>query len=354
MRAAAFCLMVWAVAWPAQAHAEAVHLIICGSGGDAQFTKTFADWGRRLNAALGGDGANRTHLLLEQPDTEQGERASTREAIEALFAEVGEGMRGDQAVFVYLIGHGSHRAGVSKLNIPGPDITAEELGALIDGLPAGRWALVNGSSASAGFINVLSGQDRAICTATRSAEDRNATQFMGHFVEALETGSADQDRDGRVLLLEACAQAAIATAAAYEREGLIATEHALLDDNGDGLGTRLPIEAAETTEGAQPVDGLLAATLLIRERRYPDHVPQDLIIAYEGALEAVDALKAQKAQLDEAAYYEQLDALLLDAARAHRALREAAANPPEAAPRVDPPSAPEYGVQGSTDWRRSR
>ncbi len=52
-----------------------------------------------------------------------------------------------------------------------------------------------------------------------------------------QTGAivADLDKDGQVSLLEAFLIASRRTLEFYKVEGRIATEHALIDDNGDGL-----------------------------------------------------------------------------------------------------------------------
>lgn len=309
---------------PAMCRGETVHVIVCGIGGEPEYEEKFEDWGQRLRTILlsySGDDACGVQLYTESGA--DGAQPSTLESLRAGFAELAQRVGPETDVFVYLIGHGSHRAGVSKLNLPGPDLSAEELKAWLDALPVERCAVIQAASASAGFINVLSGPGRIVCTATKDVEERNATAFMGAFVEALEDDSADLDRDGRISVLEACTQASVLTAAGYTSQGLIATEHALLDDNGDGLGMRLPIDAEPAEEG-KAADGALARTVYLKDYAFPSHVPGELIDAYQRALDAVEALKARKAELSEADYYAQLEALLLEAARAHRTLRESA------------------------------
>jgi len=61
---------------------------------------------------------------------------------------------------------------------------------------------------------------------------------------------ADADQNGRVSILEAFNFATKATANWYQGKGLLATEHALIDDNGDGVGHT----------GAEGGDGALAKT----------------------------------------------------------------------------------------------
>jgi hypothetical protein len=195
--------------------------------------------------------------------------------------------------------------------------------------------VIDSTSASAGFINALSGPDRIIASATKSVSEVNATEFMRLFIEGLEDGSADRNRDERISVLEACEQAAALTASWYSAESLLATEHSILDDNGDGLGTRLPIdpvlnEALPGEPAADNVDGALAAQVFIKDYSFPAGVPQEMIAAYLAALDEVKALRARKGTLAEPDYYAQLEPLLIQAARAHRDIRTYIGPPPKA------------------------
>src|SRR6188474_1671947 len=76
--------------------------------------------------------------------------------------------------------------------------------------------------------------------ASRDGAEQYATLFGGFFIDALVSDTADSDKNKRVSVLEAFQFAKGEVAKAYEREGLLATEHALLDDNGDKDGSQDP------------------------------------------------------------------------------------------------------------------
>ena len=216
-------------------------------------------------------------------------------------------------VFVFLIGHGSFRRHVAKLNVPGPDLTVEDLDGFLKMLSARRVVVVNGASMSAPFVNALSQNGRIVCASTRSVEQRNATHFMSFFIQALEDGSADQDRDERISMLEICTQASSLTDAWYVGEGLITTENAILDDNGDGLGTRL-----SDIDGG---DGAQAARCFLLDLRVPKGTAPELVEAYSEAIDEVQDWVKKKAGMDSTAYYEMLEDKLLKAARLNREIR---------------------------------
>src|SRR5213076_1421481 len=133
------------------------------------------------------------------------------------------------------LGHGTFDRRSAKFNLRGADLSADELAKWL--APVHRpLVVIDAASASGPFIKALSGPDRVIVTATRSGDEQNATRFGGFLADAVSDPLADLDKDGQTSLLEAFLVAAKRVDASYTEAGLLATEHALLDDNGDGLG----------------------------------------------------------------------------------------------------------------------
>ena len=85
----------------------------------------------------------------------------------------------------------------------------------------------------------LSREQRVIITATKNEAEVFYTRFGGYFAEAVGgLTDADVDNDEQVSLLEGFIYASEKVASFYENKGRLATEHAILDDNGDKLGSR--------------------------------------------------------------------------------------------------------------------
>src|SRR3712207_2926226 len=145
----------------------------------------------------------------------------------------------EDVVFVMLIGHGTFDGRAAKFNLPGPDMGPSDFAPLLARIPS-KVVFVNAASASGPFVTELSGPGRTIVTATRTGNERFATLFGGYFVHALVGDAADVDRNRRISILEAFDHARREVTRAYERAGIMATEHAILDDSGDKEGTMEP------------------------------------------------------------------------------------------------------------------
>jgi hypothetical protein len=319
-------------AWPRPAAGqESFALIVTGLSGEPSSAENFDQWALRLKGALEkrhGLPKDRITYLAERPekDPAQIDGRSTRDGIVAALARTAERARPGDLVFVLLIGHGSYLSGESRFNLPGPDLTAEDWKGLLARFSTQQVVFVNAASASGEFVKALAGPNRVIVTATKSGLERNQTTFPGHFVEALTGDSADADKNGRVSILEAFDFARREVARGYEKGNRLLTEHALLDDDGDGTGSPEP--------GVKGDDGALARRLFLAGGGAPAEVAvaddprlAELLRARRELEEKIEALKARKASLAAEAYEKELEALLLDLALKGEAIRNAGRPP---------------------------
>ncbi len=325
--------------WAATAHAggtparqaspQASHLlVIVGLGGDLENADRFHQWAVTLvDAARGRYGLPSESVIYlgEDPsrDPTHISGRSTREAVAAAIARLAARARPGDRVLVVLIGHGASATAGARFNLPGPDLTAPEFAKLLDRLAAQTVVFVNTASASGGFVTALSGKDRAIIAATKTDGERNQTRFGEFFASAFAAtdAGADTDKDGRVSVLEAFLWARARVVDSYNRDGQLLTEHAVLDDNGDGKPSEAP--------GQPGADGALARTLFLSAasvaRPSADQADPELraLVAQRDAIEAkIAALKAAKDTLDPEKYDRELESMLIDLARVNRAIRE--------------------------------
>jgi hypothetical protein len=296
-------------------------LIIVGLSGDPEHGELFHAWGETLatSAAELGIPEDRVIFLADDLDLAPSASArSTSEEIQAAVDRIAGAVGGvEDQVFVTLFGHGTFDGRAARFNLPGPDLSAEDFDAALDRLAPNPVIFVNTASASGPFVDALSGPGRTVATATRSGAEQYVTLFGGYFVEALTAEAADADRNRRVSVLEAFNYSRLRVAEAYEREGLLATEHALLDDNGDGEGTEEPT----ALEG----DGMLAATLALGSTD-ASGLPADpalraLYLERQEMERRIESLRLLRAGMDPARYAAELERLATELALKTREIR---------------------------------
>lgn len=328
-RAAALVLLAGGLvaASPAPARGQATHLlVVSGLGGAPEYSDAFFEQaGTLVDAARDRWGVPPARIvwLAEDPARDPGriDGRSTREEVERAVAALARDASPDDRLLLVLFGHGSEREGEATLNVPGPDVTAGELSTWLAGLGGRTVAVVNTASASGGFVPALSGERRIVATATRSTRERERTRFGRHFAEAYAGEGADADRDGRVSLLEAFEYARLEVERAYERENALRTEHALLDDDGDGEGSLEP--------GRDAGDGALASRFFlagepasVAARAEDDPALAALLRKKRSLEEEVASLRSGRSGMEAAEYEARLEELLLELARTNREIRE--------------------------------
>jgi hypothetical protein len=232
----------------------------------------------------------------------------------------------ERTLWIVLIGHGTFDGREAKFNLRGPDITGTDLAAWLKPV-TGEVAVIQTASASAPFLKALAGANRVLISATKSADEVFYTRFGQYFAKAVSgTAEADLDRDQQVSLLEAFLWSSKQVERFFETENRLATEHALIEDNGDGTGTR-----------AEAFAGVRLATVPIDEKKAPegnlarrwclvlsdaDSKLTDAQRKRRDELEGeVEKLRTRKAELGDASFYKQAEALLLEISRIYEAAK---------------------------------
>ena len=305
-------------------------VLVRGLAGEATYAERFHGWATvfRTAAARLGVPDSQVIYLAEDPerDLTSIRGPATKERLSAVLRDVASRGGPDATVFLVLLGHGSDR-GEPRLSLPGPDLSATELRDLLGAFSTQRVVVVNAASASGGFLPLLSAPKRVVVTATKSGFEQNHALFGGYFVEAFGSGDADLDKDERVSVLEAFLHAKGAVARAYEADRRLLTEHAMLDDNGDGQGTGDPSATGKDGSRAAavflaPVPAAMVAGLA------GDSIAVALERRRAGLEERIAALRARKEAMPQDAYERELEGLLVELAEVTRALRERAAGRP--------------------------
>jgi hypothetical protein len=232
-------------------------------------------------------------------------------------AIVAEPKDGPGEFWIVLIGHGTFDGKEAKFNLRGPDVSASELAEWLK--PFHRpLAIIDTSSASAPFLNKLTGPNRAVVTSTRSGSEQNYSRFGKYFAEAMADAASDLDKDGQVSLLEAFLSAARRTEEFYKTEGRLATEHALIDDNGDGLGTPAAwfkgVRATKQAKEGAALDGTRANQFFLVRSAAEKQLSPDGRTRRDELERAVARLREAKPRMAEEKYFSELEKLLVELA----------------------------------------
>lgn len=296
-------LLLTAVSLPATTY----YVTVSGLGGEPDYEQRFAMWAKDIEKALQPSADSKVETLV----------GATREQIRAALAHIAGEAKPQDALVLMLIGHGSFDGYEYKINLPGPDLSAAELGTLLDRIPAARQLVVNMTSSSGGSVESLRKSNRVVIAATKTGTEKNATVFARYWVEALGDPAADSDKNDIISALEAFRYADKKTVAFYESQKRLATEHAVLEDTGKSE----PVRAPSPGNG----EGMLAAQFpLLRiggaAAAAKDPAKLQLLARKEQLEQQIDRLKYDKAAIPPDEYRQQLAALLLELARTQEAI----------------------------------
>ena len=300
-------------------------LVISGIAGEEEYRQQFSDMSLSLYRSASNAGISNDNIIMlsAQPQAGMSEahRVSDRESIHRALMEINARARPDDRIFLVLIGHGNPRGDSAVFNLPGPDISAGELAEALEVFEDQTLTIINTASASGPFIKALTRHNRIIITATSTGREYNAPIFGALFISAFAKPGADRDKDERISMLEAFNYARREVRRSYDSDKRLLTEHALLDDNGDGVGSLDPdVDYAEDRS-----DGALANRIYLQQ---PGAVAAgasseltELSKRKQDIEQSIGELKKQRASMSRDSYYNRLEVLLIDLALLSREIR---------------------------------
>jgi len=289
--------------------ADVYYVTVAGLGGEPDYVQRFTATAKDLDKIFKASNGAHVYTLTGNDST----RAKLTETLIAIAKEA----KPEDDLIVTLIGHGTFDGVEYKFNLVGPDITGAALAALCDKVQTRRQLIVDTTSASGGAVAAFERPGRAVIAATKTGTEKNATVFARYWVEALQDPTADVDKTESISALEALVYADRKTAAFYDSQKRLATEHAVFEDSGHG--DPVKASAAEGKEGA-----LLASLTLVRfgmtGAAITDPAKRALIAQKEALEQKIDTLKYEKAAMDPNEYSWQLKGALVDLARVQEEL----------------------------------
>ena len=305
-------ILVLAVTGTAAAQ-ERFALVVEGAPGEAKYAELHAGWRDALAKVLQDTYKVPQQQLIVLAGSGDGQQA-TSDNVRAALQKFSRAMGPADVALIVLIGHGTFDGEDAKFNLVGPDLAASDWKSLVDALP-GEVVFVNTASASSPFLASLAGPKRVVITATAMPAQRFHTVFAQYFIDGLAKDDADIDRNGRRSIYEAFAYASLRVRQHYEQRGTLATERALLDDDGDGKGRE------SGTEGKDGERASLAYLDADRAAIVTDPALLQLVQRRDALLLEIEELKKRRLMMQPLEYDGLLEKLLIDLALVSREIR---------------------------------
>ncbi len=296
---------------------ERYALVVTGASGGPQYAERYDEWRSAFAQLLQGKlGYPEDHVLLLAEEEYAGTQKATRENVRSAIADIRKRATKDDVVLVVLVGHGSGAdSGEGKFNLVGPDLSAREWADLLKPMP-GRLVFINAASGSYPFIQELSAKNHIVITANDSGAQTYETVLPQFLVSAFSDESSDLDKNGKVSVWEAFTYASARVKSWFDQRSQLATEHPMLDDDGDGTGRLIDDQSA---------DGVLArVTYLQNDLPIVDTGDPERTALLRRKVELntqLEELRARKETMMPEDYENALEKLLLELARIDRSLK---------------------------------
>jgi hypothetical protein len=290
-------------------------IVVVGAPGTSDYASQFRKWADQWQDAAKKGAATSIRIGLSEESS-----GTDRDRLKTALLE---NASGKEPLWLVLIGHGTFDGREAKFNLRGPDVSDKELADWLS--PVKRpIAVIHCGSSSGTFINKLSGENRVIVTATRAGDEQNYARFGQYLAESIVDPRADLDKDGQVSLLEAYLTAAGKVAEYYKTHAQLATEHALLDDNGDKLGTPPDwfqgVRATRRARDGAALDGPRAHQFHLLPSDRERNLPVEIRRRRDAIELQIAALRSEKEKLKPDEYYAKLEPLMVELARIYREL----------------------------------
>ena len=260
-------------------------VILCSLAGDVEHEMRLTEAVTQILSSaepVFGIQPERIRVLLSSKEMAakiQGAKSCNRGSLGELASELKTNLNSESQIIFFVLGHSHLNRRSCQFNIEGPDIDQLEYAEMFVSLPAKEQIHWVSLPASGFWIKSLSGKHRTIISATEASMEITATE-MPYALGAILAGTSehaslsDIDGDGRLTLLDLYLAVNIEIHMSFVTQDYVPTEHARLDDNGDGRGSELQEPFLPRKEGDPPVRRIVRRLLDGEQARqfrlYPD------------------------------------------------------------------------------------
>ncbi len=291
-------------------------IVVVGAGGNDDYQQQFENWADNWESAItlaGDSGPDFVRIGSADNPARQNDLQLLEQELLNLSDVTAE-------LWVVLIGHGTDDGKVSKFNLRGPDLSAVQLHEWLVDQDA-RSIVVNCASSSGGFVEKLKHPNRVVITATKSSAQRNFARFGEYLSMAIDDPTYDLDKDLQTSLLEAVVAASSQTQEFYLQETRLATELAMIDDNGDGKGTPSDwFQGTRTVKKskANEPNGFVSNQVFLIRRGAEANLTVKQRETREELERELEMMRQKKDAIGEAIYYQSIEPVLLKLAKLYQ------------------------------------
>jgi len=257
-------------------------VIVVGLPGDKEHDKTFRDSADQIQKwlveSLQFPEGHIVRMPRETTDRDVSSGSLTAADIRSTLADVNQKLQAQDSLWVFTLGHGNYDGKRAWFHVAGRDASAEDFGRWFADIRCREQVIWLTHSSSGWFLKPLSKPGRIVMTATAADDEANETEFP-HALAAVSQQPAaqlDANRDQLVSVDELYAAIVQEVLRRFKSDNRLPTEHAQLDDNGDGVGTESILQSESeftASQAAKPpqtkTDGALARTTHVPYRLKP-------------------------------------------------------------------------------------
>ncbi len=262
--------------------------------------------------ALVGDEAMQETL---QPTLDRTLEICTRESLQDAVTTLCETVPANADCWIILLGHADLYAGKSRFNVQGPDLDQTDMAAWLQPLQAKRQIVLVTMPVSGFWLKPLAGANRIVVSATEADQEYTGTEMPYALADVL-TGRGeheklrDADGDGEFSLFDLYVIVNLEIHGRFKSLERLQTEHAQLEDNGDGRGSEVqspyipadPVETEEVAADDQPDDEDVTQDVVpVDGEQVLPTEPKSLTAPKPITNESMDGYHARQVLLDEPA-----------------------------------------------------
>ncbi len=213
-------------------------MVITGIGGgepyDSEFRQTASETARLLvEREICTSDTLKVLADINVPD-DCFSHSSTLDNIRLCFNDQAQAMTAEDTFLLILIGHGQSNFLQPKFNLPGPDLSGEELNELLNILSAKDQRIILSFACSGHILEQISSQQRCIIASSDGPLQIQFSHMHRFLLDALKIPSApDIDGDRQITFDELYEYLSLRVQEDFKSRSVLELSTVALDDNGD-------------------------------------------------------------------------------------------------------------------------